>query len=579
LLTETQSQILSKGLKFIPNTNSRSWSRTLSKDLRDFKRRLLLHTFFRGKPKSVQSSFSLKSTWCPPTEILEPQIQDAFKEAEYLRIQVAPQFRARHNTSVAEMTAIKTLRANTSIIINKADKGNNIVLQSKKDYIWEVSRQLSIPNHYEKLSEPIYPSTALKINRIVCQLKTAGYITEREMQYLRPPANPKPRRLYTLPKIHKPPEQWSVPFCIPPGRPIISDIDSESYHIAEYIDHFLKPITFIQPSYIKDSFHFLDKIKQVKIDNRDFFLVTCDVESMYTNINNTDGLKTVEFFFNRHPDAKRPDKHILDLLNISLNNNDFLFNGSFWLQKSGTAMGKIFAPSYANLFMAKIEEDFFSIIGYRPPFYSRFLDDIFFIWTESYNKLLSFIDLFNAFHRSIKLTHRISQTEIDFLDICIYTQPFGDSFNLGSRVHFKPTNTHRLLHKHSFHPKHTFAGIIKGQLTRYFRLCSDITDFHKATSILFRELRNMKYSIRFLYDIKAKLLKDLKNGYQPVTKNYQGLTLLPLVYTHHESSHYVCRSLIDILKNLNTEALEDCILFKACRRNRNLADMLIRNKI
>jgi len=89
----------------------------------------------------------------------------------------------------------------------------------------------------------------------------------------------------------------------------------------------------------------------------------------------------------------------------------------------------------------------------------------------------------------------------------------------------------------------------------------------------------MKYSIRFLYDIKAKLLKDLKNGYQPVTKNYQGLTLLPLVYTHHESSHYVCRSLIDILKNLNTEALEDCILFKACRRNRNLADMLIRNKI
>ena len=140
-------------------------------------------------------------------------------------------------------------------------------------------------------------------------------------------------------------------------------------------------------------------------------------------------------------------------------------------------------------------------------------------------------------------------------------------------------NTHRLLHKHSFHPKHTFAGIIRGQLTRYFRLCSDITDFHKAKSILFRELRNMKYSIRFLYDIKAKLLKDLKNGYQPVAKNYQGLTLLPQVYTHHESSYYVCRSLIDILKNLNTEALKDCILFKACRQNWNLADMLIRNKI
>ena len=141
-------------------------------------------------------------------------------------------------------------------------------------------------------------------------------------------------------------------------------------------------------------------------------------------------------------------------------------------------------------------------------------------------------------------------------------------------MHFKPTNTHRLLHRHFLHPKHTFAGIITGQLTRHCRLCSDVTDFHKVASIVFRELHNTKYSIRILY-VKAKLLKDLKNGYQPVTK----LALLPLVYTHHESLSCVCRSLIDILKNLNMEALKDCIIAYACCGNRNLADMLIRNKI
>jgi len=198
-------------------------------------------------------------------------------------------------------------------------------------------------------------------------LLRSGFITDGQLQFIYPHLNPRPRLLYTLPKIHKPPELRSVPFCIPPGRPIISDIDSESYHVAEYIDHFLKPITFLQRPYIKDSFHFLECLKQVTFNLEHCFLVTCDVESMYTNINSTDGLKTVEFFFNNYPDAKRPDGHILDLLKISLFNNDFLFNGKFRLQKSGTAMGKIFAPSYANLLMAKIEEDFFQSINFRRP--------------------------------------------------------------------------------------------------------------------------------------------------------------------------------------------------------------------
>lgn len=163
----------------------------------------------------------------------------------------------KDNTTKTEKLALNSLRKLPDLIINKADKGNNIVLQSREDYIWESYRQLSNPLHYEKLVESLYPSTAIKINRIICKLKTAGFITEREMQYLKPPQDIKPRRLYTLPKIHKSPEEWSIPFHIPSGHPIVSDIDSESYHVAQYIDHFLKPIVSRQQSYIKDSFHFL----------------------------------------------------------------------------------------------------------------------------------------------------------------------------------------------------------------------------------------------------------------------------------------------------------------------------------
>ena len=56
------------------------------------------------------------------------------------------------------------------------------------------------------------------------------------------------------------------------------------------------------------------------------------------------------------PDSKRPDKEILELLKINLENNDFEFNSQWYLQTWVTSMGKKFAPNYDNLFLAEREE-------------------------------------------------------------------------------------------------------------------------------------------------------------------------------------------------------------------------------
>ena len=44
----------------------------------------------------------------------------------------------------------------------------------KKNYITEGYRQLNNYNHYEKVNEPIYPRTAIKITGILNKLKSAG---------------------------------------------------------------------------------------------------------------------------------------------------------------------------------------------------------------------------------------------------------------------------------------------------------------------------------------------------------------------------------------------------------------------
>lgn len=50
------------------------------------------------------------------------------------------------------------------------------------------------------------------------------------------------------------------------------------------------------------------------------------------------------------PDPSRPDSEILTLQEINLTRNYFLFDSRYILQIKGTAMGKSFAPFYANIF-------------------------------------------------------------------------------------------------------------------------------------------------------------------------------------------------------------------------------------
>ena len=78
--------------------------------------------------------------------------------------------------------------------------------------------------------------------------------------------------------------------------------------------------------------------------------MTLDVDSLYTNINDREGLAAVAEVF-----AKTKHKD----LNCSLRpeNNDFIFNESWYLQISGTAKGKHFAPNHSNIFRAKWEEE------------------------------------------------------------------------------------------------------------------------------------------------------------------------------------------------------------------------------
>ena len=505
-----EQSLLEKGLNFIPTPKTVPHTPILEAANR-FGRNLKLAYHFRRSKTVYRERFVNKSNWVPVDKNMPTEITETINEIEN-DLNSLEKTTAKSNICQGEVNALKSLSQNPEIIIKPADKGSATVIMDKENYLAEGYRQLGNENHYRKLENPIFQDTGAKINEILDDLENQSkYLSQKQLEYLRPSAEPRPRVMYMLPKIHKPFEKWPFP-AMPPGRPIVSDCSSESYAISEYIDSFLQPISVKHDSYVKDTPDFLSKLRQVKV-KPDTLLITLDVESMYTNINNVGGLKAVKEAFDNNPDPKRPDEQVLELLKLSLENNDFDFNGDTFLQVSGTAMGKKFAPAYANIFMAKWEKEVLEKFSLLPSFYKRYLDDIYMLWDHGIDAFLEFFEILNSHDPSVKLTYRIEELSNDYLDVTTFKGPnFVESGHLDTKVFFKPTDTHQLLHKSSFHPKHTFSGILKSQILRFYRNCTQKVDFEEACSILFQSLKKRGFSKRSLRQAKSEALQGLKNG-------------------------------------------------------------------
>ena len=91
--------------------------------------------------------------------------------------------------------------------------------------------------------------------------------------------------------------------------------------------------------------------------------------------------------------------------------------------KHGTAMGTRMAPSYANLFMGKFEQQAIDNSLLKLFIWWRFIDDIVMIWTHGEEHLKSFIGFRNSIHPSMKFTHEYSNSPhqtLPFIDVQVH---------------------------------------------------------------------------------------------------------------------------------------------------------------
>ena len=87
-------------------------------------------------------------------------------------------------------------------------------------------------------------------------------------------------------------------------------------------------------------------------------------------------------------------------------------------------MGTVLAPCYANLFMGWLEQERLlgNWKGTPPRLWSRYIDDIMFIWDGNAEELEEFIKHLNKQHETIKFTatYNVETHEIPFLDMTVH---------------------------------------------------------------------------------------------------------------------------------------------------------------
>ena len=231
----------------------------------------------------------------------------------------------------------------------------------------------------------------------------------------------------------------------------------------------------------QDSFSFCKEMKEVSSQN--VFMISYDVCSLFTSIPLEETINiAADLIFSNNPNIRIKKSELKKLFHFATSGTHFLFDGSYYDQIDGVAMGSPLGPVLANLFMGYYESKWLSefkeakVILYR-----GYVDDIFCLFYSEADAD-SFFEFLNKQHKNIKFTfEKENKSKLAFLDALIINN--NDKFS--TSVFRKDSNIGLFTNFCSFTPMTYKKGLIKTLLSRAFKLSSSWQLFHN-------EIENIK---------------------------------------------------------------------------------------
>lgn len=485
---------LAMNLKFImhhpPNTSKvfEAWEH--------LQRSVRIAWHFRNSTRLQSKFYVPKSTWMPPADQWNTAIErglDAGKDL--LLLQATALTQSTGHRSNPDLRQLKIFLELNNILMKITDKNLGIAAISKAWYIEQCVLLLEDRSVYELITlDQVrqYQRSAIKRIKTICE--DAGFSDQVEEFLLSSNTTDIPE-FHAIPKVHK--TQWKL-------RPIVPSHSWVTTKASEVCDFALRALHKRWFPWVVDSTR--EVIRQVEsltiLRTDPVWVVTGDVESFYTNVD-------VQSTIGQLPTAMRSiDRQagvdmdaIAGLATVVMNTNCFGFQGQYYHQKQGTAMGTSCAPSFANVCLGILEVQCPEIMDRGATgsllLYVRYMDDILLIFKGSRTALQSCLDDLSTGLRPFKIGWEISSVREPrpFLDVEFFFDQGYGPVGLQTRVYRKRMNKHQYIPWSSAHPHTVKKAFIKAELTRFMIISSTKKLFEDRAQEFMKALQRRGYPL------------------------------------------------------------------------------------
>lgn len=365
----------------------------------------------------------------------------------------------------------KKLSTNSALVV-RSDKGNTAVVLYEADYVNKTYEFFSTNNIKEIEYDPT-PKFQDKIKKL---LKNCNFLlTQAEAKHC-VVMNPTPPKLRSQPKIHK-------PEC--PIRPVVNSINSPSYKITRKLHDIIKKAYIFENNFsIKNSYELINSIKDIPIPDTAKF-ASLDIVNLYTNIPIKETVTIIRNNLLKHGTMSRAEIfELIEILELVLSHNYFLFNNKFYIQEDGLAMGSSLAGLLANIYINYLENRFFrsqTHLRDKLLYYKRYVDDTLILFDGTTKEIDNLAVELNKMHPKIHFTVEHETPDgINYLDLTISSKNQKHNF----QIFRKPTTTNVSIHNSSCHPDQHKKAFFRSMVNRMLKIPMDNNAMCKETNII-----------------------------------------------------------------------------------------------
>ncbi|CAF0856088.1 unnamed protein product [Adineta steineri] len=473
---------------------------------------------------------------------LEKIIYDVYSKPLSRRLRRRAQREHRRVTSLQRL-----LRQRPDIMICRVDKSPGFYIGNAAIITGKVHEYMNNTAAYEEIIDGHCPlaDNLRAVQNLLNYLVTQKAITKAQSDKLLPSLDKlELAHLHALTKVHKP----DIPI-----RPILAGINCPTALLSKFLNNLLAPI------YLKVTAEltFTNSVQLVqsleKYVSKGFFksttcFITADVKNLYTVIPREGGrqalIRFLEQYSNQGKIGTLSIDHIWKMARLILDNNTFAYNGKYYKQIRGGAMGSAFTQVYANIYMLEWEQDLIIHQQQHNEIYGRYIDDIFMTTNQTIDEINIELGKAQVKDINIEIEPTIA-TSVNYLDLTIT----NENGQLRTTIYHKPTAEPYYLPYTSDHPHRYHRNVPYSALLRAARLCSNVHDFN-------RERQRIDISL-LLSDYPPKLIS---NQFQRFFQVNKAETLLKYLnerdyqQLHHKLLHHTTRKQAE-KRNISIEDL------------------------